>query len=1029
MKGKSKTKAQLLEELAGLRQRVAELEAAEVRENLYRAIVEDQTELITRFLLGGILIFVNEACCRYLGKKREELLGHRFMPLIFPEDRAEVEKNLAGLSLESPTVMHKHRVLKADGEVAWLQWTNRAIFDDQGRVLEFQAVGRDITECQQAEEALEESEAKYRELVQNANSIILRMDPQGQVTFFNEFAQCFFGYGEEEILGQNMVGTIVPRTEKTGRDLEVMILDIGKHPEHYTNNENENMKHNGEKVWIAWTNKAIVDDQGKVTEILCIGNDISPRKKMEEELRKTSNNLQAVINASPLPIISLDLEGRVTMWNPAAQRVFGWEAQEVLGWPLPIVPENQEEAFRQLWQRHMQGESFSRMELQRQRKDGSLIDVSLSTATLYDFQGRVTGVMVVLEDISEHRRAAEALRESEERFKLLFEYAPDAYFLHDLEGNFINGNKAAEQMVGYCREELIGRNFLTVALLEPHQIPLAAEFLAQANQGQFAGPAEFTLNRKDGEKVTAELKSIPVNIQGENLMLGIARDITARQEAEEAFKNLVVNSPIGIFIIQGREVKLVNPGLQRITGYREDELIGKDSSGCVVSGFKEMVEENTSRMLKGESDLPFEFPIITKSGEIKWVMETVASTQYKGHRATLAYLTDISERKRLEAQLLQAQKMEAVGRLAGGVAHDFNNLLMAIMGYGEIMLLDLHPDAPLFHYTQDIMKVAERAVGLTRQLLAFSRKQILHPRIINLNTVILDLEKMLRPMIGEDIDLALVLDSAPRAIKADPGQIEQVIMNLAVNARDAMPRGGKLTIETANVELNREYAGKYPGVPPGSYVMLAVKDHGDGIDAETLSHIFEPFFTTKEADKGTGLGLSTVYGIVKQSEGHIEVDSKLGEGTTFKIYLPQVEGAPEAAPARADLSTPLWGSETVLVVEDEDILLVVVSRFLRIYGYTVLEARHGGEALLICEGHQGPIHLLLADVVMPQMSGQELSDRLTSLHPEMKVLYMSGYSEDAVIHQGVLEAGAPFLQKPFKPETLAQKVREVLDPR
>jgi len=372
--------------------------------------------------------------------------------------------------------------------------------------------------------------------------------------------------------------------------------------------------------------------------------------------------------------------------------------------------------------------------------------------------------------------------------------------------------------------------------------------------------------------------------------------------------------------------------------------------------------------------------------------------------------------------------MEAVGRLAGGVAHDFNNLLTAIIGYADLMVTSLDQDDPLRKDAEEIKRAGERAAALTDQLLAFSRKKVLQPLILNLNTTVTNMEKMLRRLIGEHIELILGLDPALGLVKADPGQIEQVIMNLAVNARDAMPQGGRLTIETKNVYLDEEYTHQHVDIQPGPYVMLAVSDTGVGMSKETLSHLFEPFFTTKEMGKGTGLGLSTVYGIVRQSDGHIWVYSELGQGTTFKIYLPRIEEIVESGKRVPVSAKSMQGQETVLLVEDEDIVRDLACRVLSENGYTVLEAHDGREALLICEKYGGPIHLLVTDVVMPGgMSGRQVAERLRTLRPDVKVLYMSGYTDDTIVHHDVLEPGMAFLQKPFMPDILLHKVREVID--
>ncbi len=434
------------------------------------------------------------------------------------------------------------------------------------------------------------------------------------------------------------------------------------------------------------------------------------------------------------------------------------------------------------------------------------------------------------------------------------------------------------------------------------------------------------------------------------------------------------------------------------------------------------------RALQGEHVRNAEIMIVPRDGPARTVLasgQPIVDAHGRKLGAVVA-MHDITERKQLEAQFRQAQKMDAVGQLAGGVAHDFNNLLNIVMGYCELALAQLGAEDPMRSRVEHILKAAERAASLTRQLLAFSRKQIVEPRILDLKFLLVEMNKMLGRLIGEDIELVTLHGQDLGRVKADPGQIEQVLMNLVVNARDAMPRGGKLTVETANVDLDEAYARRHAGARPGQYVMLAVRDTGVGMDAAIQARIFEPFFTTKELGKGTGLGLATVYGIVKQSGGYIWVDSEPGRGTTFQIYLPQVAEAAQVADRR-EIAAPTRGSETILVVEDEEDVREMVRESLEGYGYRVLEAGELERAVEIAQGHGGPIHLLMTDVVLPRASGAEVARRLALLRPGLKVLYTSGYTDDAIVRYGVQDQGVAFLQKPYGVTTMARKVREVLD--
>jgi two-component system, cell cycle sensor histidine kinase and response regulator CckA len=523
-------------------------------------------------------------------------------------------------------------------------------------------------------------------------------------------------------------------------------------------------------------------------------------------------------------------------------------------------------------------------------------------------------------------------------------------------------------------------------------------------------------------------------LEEKSLQLEEANRTLRQEQAELILRDRAIRAVSqGIVItdphVLGNPIIYVSPSFTQLTGYSAEEAIGRN---CRFLQGAETDLAEVARIHSAIADArecTTELLNYRKDGTPFWNSLTI-SPVLDGQGNLLHFVgvqTDVTERRDLESQLRQAQKMEAIGQLAAGVAHDFNNLLSVVLSYSIFIFEQLKANDPLRGDIEQVRRAGERATDLVRQLLAFSRRQMLEPRTLELGQAVRGMEKMLRRLLGEDVDLALFPGDAAGSIQADPTQIEQIVMNLVVNARDAMPVGGKLSIEVSSVVLDGAYVSTHTEVSPGSYVMLAITDTGVGMTAAVREHIFEPFFTTKGTGKGTGLGLSTVFGIVKQSHGHIWVYSEPGNGTTFKVYFPRVEGgAPAVSPPSLAPST-LMGNETILLVEDDEQVRVMLCLLLRRHGYQVLDAQNGGEAFLTSEQHQGEIHLLLTDVVMPRMNGRQLADRLRPLRPRMKVLFMSGYTDKAVVHQGVLEADAAFLQKPLTPNGLLRKTREVLD--
>ncbi len=637
------------------------------------------------------------------------------------------------------------------------------------------------------------------------------------------------------------------------------------------------------------------------------------------------------------------------------------------------------------------------------------------------------------------RRATQSLRRSEERYKELVENANDIIYMHDLAGNFTSINKEAERVTGYTRDEALKMNIDSV--LAPEYVDVAHQMLSY--KVQEVDPARYELEMvcKNGRRVPIEISTRVIYKDRKAVgVQGVARDISERKraeeklrESEEKYRTLFNNAEVGIFRsrLDGSEVLEVNRRFLDIVGMTLEETLGKPSVNLWADP-KER-EEMVKRLVADGSVLGFECKMLNKRrGDVRNCLTSLRLYPEQGMLE--GTLLDITSRKRVEAekeklqaQLQQAQKMEAVGSLAGGVAHDFNNLLTVITGYSELLLQKIGKESPMHGEVEQIKSAGERAASLTQQLLAFSRKQIIEPKVMQLDRLVAEVLAMMSRLIGEDIALQATTGKSLGSVKVDPGQFQQILMNLVVNARDAMPNGGKIMIETANVDLDEEYCALHPFVKPGRFVMLAVSDTGNGMSEEIKAHIFEPFFTTKERGSGTGLGLATTYGAVKQSGGYIEVYSKIGKGTTFKIYLPRVE-EPVDQPVNDDLPTDLpGGTETVLVVEDEGLLRNLCVQILEHLGYRVLQARNGTEAIAEVRGYGDRIDLLLTDVVMPGMNGSEVATQLVLHHPEMKVLFMSGYTDDTITRRGVLDEGLSFIGKPYTPSALARKVREVLD--
>jgi hypothetical protein len=774
------------------------------------------------------------------------------------------------------------------------------------------------------------------------------------------------------------------------------------------------------------------------------------RREAERVRRETEERFRFVVERTGEVLYRLRFDTMAYDYlSPGIEKLIGYKPEEInaMGFARlvtavegPTPAAHPRERLRMALETSRAGEFWADYEVRT--KSGELRWLADHSFAWRDDEERLKGAVGVLSDITERRRRDAALRQAQQRLQHVVASSPAVLFSLRVEGRELVGSwvsENVERLLGFTVEEALVREWWAAQLHPEDRERVLAGLPAIFAVGQLTQEYRFRDKRGGARWLRAELRLLRDAAGNPLEVIGSWADVSARkeaelrlQESEEQYRLLFESNPHPMWVFDQESLVFlaVNDAAVRHYGYSREEFLAMTLKEIRptedVPGFLANHEQRRSVPF-GSYASPRTWRHRKKDGTVFEAEIVTTPIVFRGHPARLTLVTDVTEKRNLEAQLLQSQKMESMGRLAGGVAHDFNNLLAVISGYGELLRRRIGADAQLRRYVDDIVKAAERAAGLTGQLLAFSRKQVLQLRILNLNVVVEETEKMLRRLIGEDVQLSTVFDDRLDAVRADFGQMQQVLMNLALNARDAMPQGGRLTIETGNLLLDETHARQHADVEPGHFVALAVSDTGHGMSADTLGQIFEPFFTTKEPGKGTGLGLATVHGIVKQSGGHIWVESEPGHGTTFKICLPRADGSEkEAPPAPAATDLPR-GSETILLAEDDANVRELLRECLDALGYTVLEARGGAEALALSRAHGTPIHLLITDVVMPQMSGRELANRLRASRPEARALYISGYTDDAVVIQEGLTEDMAFLQKPFTIERLSLKVREVLD--
>ena len=949
-----------------------------------------------------------------------------------------------------------------------------------------QSARRRQRDAEAAYAALRGSETRTQSILDAALDAVITMDAGGLVMSWNARAESLFGLARAEAIGRELADLIIPlRYREAHRRGLAHFLATGEGPVIGRRVELSALRRDGSEFPVELTVTAL--REGPVAFFSAFVGDITERKRAlqrlsaHHEATRTLSEAATLAEAAPKMLAAVgaalgwdvgalwtvDLEAQTircrTFWRDSPDSSSKFEAlSRTLALPRGGgLPGRIWASGEPSWIPDISAEtSLPRLEVAQREGLRAAFGFPIH------FEGEVVGVveyfsreprapdeevLKMLADLEsqvahfwQRRRAEKALRAAQDRLGQVLASSPAVLYTLKVAGNrllpaWVSQNM--ERLSGYAASEISGPDWWSERIHPDDRERVLAENATLLTRGYVAREYRFRHKRGDYRWVHNE-KVLIRNAAGEPVeVVGSWSDVTALKQAErkletseEQYRLLFDRNPqpMWVYAEETRRFLAVNDAAVAHYGFSRDEFLAMTLRDIRPPEQVKALDEFAEARRKASPGAAFRSDRVwkhhKKDGTLIDVKVAASPIPFAGGDAWLVLASDVTEEKRLEAQLRQSQKMESVGRLAGGVAHDFNNLLGVITGYGELLQREIGPGHPAFGRVAEIRKAAERAAGLTRQLLAFSRKQVLEPKVLDLNVVVSETEKMLRRLIGEDVQLITVFEEGLGSVKADPGQIEQVIVNLAVNARDAMPEGGKLIIETANVDLDEGYTRTRPEAVTGRHVMIAVSDTGQGMDPETLAHLFEPFFTTKEPGKGTGLGLATVHGIVRQSGGHVSAYSEKGRGTTFKIYLPRhdEEQRPAHLIAETAAAAPS-GTETILLVEDEPSLRVMIGEILEAAGYKVLEGPSPEEALATAGSYGGPISLMLTDVILPRMSGRQVADALRSSRPETRVLFMSGYTDDAIGHHGILEPGTHFLQKPFTSDSLLHKVRDILD--
>jgi PAS domain S-box-containing protein len=885
-------------------------------------------------------------------------------------------------------------------------------------------------------------EDQYRELLEAAPDAMVVVDQAGKIVVLNVQAEKQFGYSRDELLGQQ-VTNIIPAgfaerlvTDATRSETDALAQEIG------TGIELSGRRKDGSEFPI----EIMLSPRNSSTGILVTAaiRNISVRKAAEKHLLQMEEQYRGLLEAAPDAMVVVDQAGEIVLLNVQAEKQFGYSRDELLGQQVTnIIPAGFAERLVTDATRSetdaLAQEIGTGIELSGRRKDGSQFPIEIMLSPLDSTSGIL--VTAAIRNISVRKAADTQLAQMEGQYRGLLEAAPDAMVVVNQAGDIVLVNVQAEKQFGYSRDELLGQrvtNIIPEGFAE-RLVTDATRSETDALAQEIGTGIELSGRRKDGSAFPIEIMLSPLDSPSGILVTAAIRNISVRKAAdtqlaqmEGQYRGLLEAAPDAMVVVdQAGKIVLLNVQAEKQFGYSRDELLGQKVTNIIPEGFAERLVTDATRSetdaLAQEIGTGIELSGRRRDGSQFPIEIMLSPLDSPSGILVTAAIRNISARRAADHQLRQSQKMEVVGQLTGGVAHDFNNILTIIMANADALQEEENLDPAVIVRLDQIATAVQRAADLTRSLLAFSRKQPLIPRPTDLNDLVAATGELLRRSLGEQIEIGFVLAPKLQTVEVDRAQIETALVNLCVNARDAMPGGGKLTIETRNVTIDGDYAAHIPDATAGEYVLLSVTDNGTGMPPDTVAKVFEPFFTTKEVGKGTGLGLSMVYGFIKQSNGHIKVHSEVGRGTSFKLYLPHSTKKEAETVVVRPPALPR-GRERILLVEDDPSIRGAVIQQLRSLGYTASEAFDGADGLAVFQSAERPFDLLLTDVVMPgPLTGRALADKVKVLWPNTKVVFMSGYSEDAIIHHGRLDAGVLLLSKPFRKGDLARIIRQALD--